>query len=122
VFCGATGRKITKEHIWPRWLRKFIELGEGPPIRHSRSRITPEGETVHHDEWSAIPIDWQVKGPCKPCNEGWMEELETVARPILVPMLEDKTVVLDALDQQTLARWATLRVLMACACPVQDHV
>jgi hypothetical protein len=42
-----------------------------------------------------------------------MEALESAARPILVPMLEDKTVVLDAIQQSTLAKWATLRVLMA---------
>lgn len=42
-----------------------------------------------------------------------MERLETVARPILIPMLEDRSVVLDAGEQATLARWATLRVLMA---------
>jgi hypothetical protein len=41
-----------------------------------------------------------------------MEGLETETQPILIPMLEDKAVVLDAIQQHTLAKWATLRVLM----------
>jgi hypothetical protein len=113
VFCEATDRKVTKEHVWPRWLRKFIELGEGPPIGHSRIHATSKGETLSHKPWSAIPIDLQVKAPCKPCNEGWMEDLEAEVRPVLIPMLEDKAVVLDAIQQHTLAKWATLRAMMA---------
>jgi hypothetical protein len=42
-----------------------------------------------------------------------MNDLENEARPVLIPMLEDKQVVLDAIQQHTLAKWATLRVLMA---------
>jgi hypothetical protein len=113
VFCQAIDQKISNEHVWPKWLRRFIELGTGPPIGHSRIHATSSGETLSEDRWSAIPIDWQVKAPCKPCNEGWMEDLESETRPVLVPMLEDRAVILDASDQDILAKWATLRTLMA---------
>jgi hypothetical protein len=26
-FCGATDRQITKEHIWPDWLRDYLPPG-----------------------------------------------------------------------------------------------
>jgi hypothetical protein len=113
VFCEATDRKLSNEHVWPRWLRDHIELGTGPPIGHSRIHATSRGEPISETTRSAIPIDWQVKAPCKPCNEGWMERLETETRPILIPMLEDRTVVLGGREQGILARWATLRTLVA---------
>lgn len=113
MFCGATDRKLSNEHVWPRWLRNYIELGTGPPIGHSRIHATSSGQTLSEATWSAIPIDWQVKAPCKFCNEGWMERLEAETRPILIPMLEDRAVVLDEPSQDKLSRWATLRMLMA---------
>ncbi len=63
--------------------------------------------------WSAIPLDWQVKGPCKACNEGWMEDLEAYVQPALVPMLQDQRVALGVKAQWGLSMWATLRVLVA---------
>jgi len=112
VFCGATDRKISKEHVWPKWLRTFIDAGDGSPIQHSRIR-SQHGKVVERTDWAAIPIDWQVKAPCKPCNEGWMNRLEAECRPHLIPMLRNQTVPLDASDQHSLAKWVTLKALMA---------
>lgn len=112
VFCGATNRKLSKEHVWPKWLRKLIELGEGPRIQHSRIR-SQRGQVVERTDWPAIPIDWQVKAPCKPCNETWMDRLERECRPRLIPMLRNEMVTLDADDQRALAKWVTLKALMA---------
>jgi hypothetical protein len=113
IFCGATGSKITKEHVWTKWLREHVELGTGPPIGHSRRLTTRDGETVEDLSWEAIPLDWQVAAPCKDCNEGWMEQIETAARPILTPMLDDKRVSLDISGVDVLAQWVTLRVMVA---------
>jgi hypothetical protein len=90
---------------------QHVELGEGPPVGRSRTHARGE-QMLSHVEWREAPFDWQVKAPCKPCNEGWMEALEGQAREVLPPMLDDTRVVLDAVQQHTLAKWATLRVLM----------
>ncbi len=113
IFCGATRSKITKEHVWPKWLRKHVELGTGPPIGHSRRLTTRDGETVEDLSWEAIPLDWQVAAPCKECNEGWMEQIETAAPPILTAMLDDKRVSLDISGVDALAQWVTLHVMVA---------
>src|SRR5687768_15944956 len=76
AFCGATDRKISKEHVWPNWLRRVIEHGAGPSIGRSRTHRTRAGELISHDEWRERPIDWTVAAVCKPCNEGWMERIE----------------------------------------------
>lgn len=113
VFCGATDRKITNEHMWARWLRDHIEGGHGPPQEHFRIHGTRDGETVVLDRWSAIPIDRKISGPCRPCNNGWMSRNETDAKPLLIPMLQGESVSLDTEARAILARWATLRILVA---------
>ena len=87
--------------------------GTGPPIGHSRRLTTRDGETVEDLSWEAIPLDWQVAAPCKECNEGWMEQIETAAPPILTAMLDDKRVSLDISGVDALAQWVTLHVMVA---------
>lgn len=112
VFCKATDRKISKEHIYPKWLRKVIEGGEGDRTGHSRTVTNRDGETVWQDAWEDIPLNWQVSAPCRPCNEGWMEGIEDETRSILTPLIQHHDAELGPLEKETLARWATLRVLM----------
>lgn len=113
VFCKATDRKISKEHVWPKWLRKIVEGGEGDPIGHSRVHETAERETIRDESWEDIPFNWQVKGPCEPCNTGWMEGIESETRPVLTPLIQHESRTLDPCDQEALSRWATIRVMMA---------
>jgi hypothetical protein len=42
-----------------------------------------------------------------------MESIEEETRPILIPMLRDAPTTLEPVAQDTLARWATLRILIA---------
>lgn len=112
MFCKSTENKISKEHVWPKWLRKVIEGGEGEPQEHSRIHTTRDAKTLRHETWTDIPINRQVAAPCKECNEGWMEGIETETRPVLTPMIQHESVDLDPSDQEILARWATLRVMM----------
>lgn len=112
VFCESTENKISKEDVWPRWLRKVVEGGEGEIFERSRIHETPDGDTVSHLEWPEAPIDWQVSGPCEPCNNRWMSQVESETKPILAPMIRHEELSLGPVEQETLARWATLRVLM----------
>jgi hypothetical protein len=112
VFCKATDRKISKEHVFPKWLRTVIEGGTGEPIERARIVKSRDGTILRHDPWKDIPLNWQVAAPCTTCNEGWMEDIEDETRPILTPLIQHEDAELQPLDKETLARWATLRVLM----------
>ncbi|HWI96187.1 MAG TPA: hypothetical protein VNS60_09000 [Solirubrobacterales bacterium] len=112
VFCGSKENKISKEDVWPLWLRKVVEGGEGEMFERARIHTTAQGETVSHLRWPEAPIDWQVSGPCESCNNGWMSQIENEAKPILAPMVQHQEQTLGPIEQETLARWATLRVLM----------
>lgn len=102
AFCSSSFNKITREHVWPNWIRNVLAQ---PPRRVA----------LHRD--GRAPIDWPLNANkvdmgvtlndvCKPCNEGWMERLEAETRPILTPLIQGQDAVLAPNDQRTLAVWA----------------
>jgi hypothetical protein len=106
IFCGAQVR-LSREHVFPQWLRElFPDLGEGDYLR----RLVTLSTDKHHER-SGPPFDVVVRDVCRDCNHGWMEGLETQARPILTPMLLDEARVLTATDQHVVATWATKTML-----------
>lgn len=106
IFCGAQV-KLSREHVFPQWLRElFPELGEGGYLR----RLVTFSVDEHHER-SGPPFDVVVRDVCRECNHGWMERLETQARPVLTPMLLDEPRVLTALEQHVVATWATKTML-----------
>ena len=106
IFCGAQV-KLSREHVFPQSLRElFPDIGEGDYLRRLVTFSTDE----HHVR-SGPPFDVVVRDVCGDCNHGWMERLESQARPILTPMLRDEPRVLTAPDQHVVATWATKTML-----------
>jgi hypothetical protein len=104
VFCGSSG--VSLEHVFPEWIVELLrdKLGSGGWTRTRRS-----------EKWIQPKLEITVKRVCKPCNNGWMAELEDRARPILSPMIIAKhlPVELPIAAQLTTSRWAFKTALMA---------
>jgi len=111
IFCGAEGGKISKEHLWSKWMRDHVEASSGGTS--SRIRSTGGIKVASRNDWPSAGFDREISGPCKRCNESWMEALEDEARPLLIPMLQNQEVKLHPEEQRILARWATLKMLIA---------
>jgi hypothetical protein len=111
LFCGAEDQKISKEHLWSKWIRDHVEASSSTTSNrtHVKDRIKIES----NDEIPVGGFDREVSGPCKRCNETWMNELEGEAAPLLIPMLHNEEIVLRPEEQRTLARWTTLKLLVA---------
>jgi hypothetical protein len=97
MFCS--GRVSTKEDVWPLWLLRMI--GADKP-----------GE-MNGERGGAVLRSWRLAGSgirvgfvCRGCNNGWMSELESRAKPVIEPLLNDAPYVLAADHQLTLAVWA----------------
>jgi hypothetical protein len=60
----------------------------------------------------APPFSIQVKRVCATCNNGWMNDLETAARPLLEPMIVGRGRALHRDGQRTIATWAMKTMLM----------
>src|SRR5690554_6219251 len=103
LFCGSTG-PMSREHVMPRWMAKlFPDLAE---VDYIRAFQASGGDEAEHTR-PGRPFDQTVKDFCVDCNTGWMARLEVAAAPILTPLVMDEPRSLSALDQETLAIWAT---------------
>lgn len=50
---------------------------------------------------------------CGPCNSGWMGGLEEEVRPIMLPLMLGQPATLTAKDQEVLARWLAMKIMVA---------
>ncbi len=105
VFCGREG--ASREHVWKRsWFGEVLPTAD-------------EGEWVHSYEegddariWHNRELDVVVKGPCESCNNGWMNELDDAARPLVDPMILAQHVQLSPANQALLATWTAKIAMM----------
>ena len=116
VFCG--GLPLTREHVYPQWLRQF----SGPQSFISREGAyqpsTPEAvvrQNVHSKYVEVLEQrgaktpnlhEVTVKAVCSTCNNGWMSTLEGEVRPILKKLADHTSLVLDRKHKTRLAAWA----------------
>jgi hypothetical protein len=109
AFCGSTSG-LTREHLWPRWVRGLV--GEAPGMT-----VWASGEHVERAR-QLPPATVTVRKVCRTCNEGWLHDLEEAARPIMTPLIEGDAASLSVEDQRVIAYWATKTVCvgdLACA-------
>lgn len=103
VFCG--GGPLTKEHLWPEWLRKRGVLSKHP-VQHIQGQEPPAEPWER--SWSAPDATQGAEIVCKDCNTGWMSKLETASIPCLLPLMTgDRRPTLSVEEQSTIALWAT---------------
>jgi hypothetical protein len=104
VFCGTTG-SLSTEHVVPKWVRKALQISE--PVKEFSG-------TTYVGAAEALAIVFHEV--CTSCNSGWMEHLETAARPVLEPLLlgasAGTTRALDPDQQAILATWAVKTALL----------
>ncbi len=113
MFCGAEDQKISKEHLWSKWMGAHVQPAGGGSNTKSRLLATKTGRVEKSETWPEAPFGQEISGPCKRCNESWMEQIEAEARPSLILMLEDRAVEHRPEAQRAIARWATLKLLVA---------
>ena len=101
---------MSGEHIFANWISRVIDAG---PRRTQVIRSHETSEGAKTQTFTGEPLQQTIKRVCKICNEGWMAELESEAKPVMKPMLlDEQPVVLDALEQELLARWAIKTALV----------
>jgi len=105
-FCGATDQ-LTKEHIWPVWLRDYL-----PPFDEDDD-IERWSPATRRQRWRQPFLTTTVKAFYDDCNNGWMAALEAAAKPIVGPMVIGQAMDLDGDAQQIVANWVALKGLDA---------
>lgn len=76
IYCGGGG-PFTKEDLVPEWIARFLQV--------KKTRVTQARLGRQLDPWiAAHSFGVKVGGVCKfICNNGWMSDLEVLAKPIL---------------------------------------
>jgi len=102
-FCGGSG--VTKEHVWPDWLRKLI--------LDSRSSIGQKTFTMEVENaartarFASTTLESTVKMPCAMCNNGWMSALEVDVKTFMAGMVFPGVKTMLTHERQSLlTRWA----------------
>lgn len=116
LWCGST--PLSREHVNPRWLTTVLPEQDKQRAQDMASyQVGPSGllqpggdarRTVQEGF-----TEMTSKAVCRPCNHGWMETLESAARPILTPMIQGHPTVLTAADLKILGRWAVKSAFIA---------
>ena len=107
VFCGAPAD--SQEHVWPDWAVPML-VDEGPlPHFH---QIIQEGRPDEERRYLKDAYSVTVGVVCERCNNGWMSNLESRAKPYLEPMLRGRGRAVHETGLRTLATWALKTSMM----------
>lgn len=109
IFCEGT--QISKEHVYANWMRPYIKEWNGTTHRVTYAPVS--GDEMPLIESGALTLkgDHRSRGlkvVCTKCNNGWMSEIQNKAKPIMLPLLEDRAWHLSRAGQELVAKWAIL--------------
>jgi hypothetical protein len=103
-FCGSPD--LTKEHIWPNWLRGIFKVER---LTHT---IGGHGSAAQKKQWLAPPFTAQAQLVCSKCNSGWMSRLEGRSKRVLSLMIQCKAADLVETEQRLVTTWAVKTAMM----------
>jgi len=112
IFCPGT--HMSKEHFWSTWsnpmLPKFkVNAYVEEHLSHTRKTVLVKRE-IRTRPGSASSKKLRVV--CEDCNNGWMNQVEDLARPILEPLIAGHSTVLSHHQQRILAEWITMKTMV----------
>ncbi len=105
IFCQKQ-TKMTKEHLWPDWLRDYLPRLEQTNQHWVIGKDGKVNKGKLHRPGDAYSTTLRVV--CANCNNGWMSRLQIEAKPHLVPLITDSWKPLSLVTQNIVARWAVM--------------
>jgi hypothetical protein len=104
IFCGES--PTTVEHVYSRAWIKGIQPWSGAGFQGILG--VKDGVMVHARSFLSSGPGVRAKCVCRKCNNGWMNELDQLVQPVMLPLLSSfETTELSLEDQRMLASWAT---------------
>lgn len=119
IFCNSD--KLSKEHIYPKWLFDFFQTSEPTfqpsfhLIERSDTNAISDSMKSDYSDGREIPYDnFTVKNVCETCNNTWMSEIEGKVQRILTPYITDnsKEINISSEDANILSQWAVLKCML----------
>ncbi len=111
LFCSSDANSL--EDAWPRWITNQFKASQSAEVQAER-------RGVQLKPWRAHQPELPIRCVCRPCNNGWMSQLEVQAQRFLQPMLIGDRCGLDMAGQTTVAVWS-LKTAMVLEALDQPH-
>jgi len=110
IYCFEIA-KLSEEHIFPSWLRKIYKPRYSSSIHTLTRPATYEPDALIHTiqyESQNDVYHISVRNVCTSCNNGWMSNLQTLAKPIVKKLADGDWFELTVDQQQILTRWTVM--------------
>jgi hypothetical protein len=113
LFCG--GGKLSREHIWPNWLRKILQPGSLhlQVAVHHPFYLSNNTVYLHPKTRQGSFTQRKIREVCRTCNNGWMSKIVERTKPFVEAMVLDQSSQLDIEAQTQLAAWIAITSIMA---------
>ena len=119
IFCGgASGSSMSKEHVFPDWLRQVFPRSQSDTHTHgtvSWAGLTQGGlvpVTIRQKKQGHVSTK-KVRVVCTRCNNGWLSGIEESTKPLLLSVISGDPITLDAPKRAMLATWAAKTIMTA---------
>ena len=113
IFCSTAG-KMTREHIWGKWLKQFVRRDMNKHHFHAQRIPRPGAPTTSLTHLKAgDPLSSQVRVVCTKCNNTWLSRIQEEAKPILIPLIRGQRSALGENAQKKLSAWCAMATMTA---------
>jgi hypothetical protein len=110
VFCG-TKATLTNAHVLSQPIRAaFSDPSVTGSFVYRQSRQADGSHTTHSHSGSWVDV--KARAECSRCNGGWTREIEESVSLILSELIKGRQMQLSVHDQQALASWSVVTVLL----------
>jgi hypothetical protein len=111
IFCD-TKEKLTKEHLWSKWLRQLVSHDA---FRHQRTEkiFKLEGIDLSVRTYGGDARNRGLKAVCRDCNSGWMSSIDERAKGVLTPLIKGERFILDKDRQLIVATWIAMKAMVS---------
>jgi hypothetical protein len=112
IFCLERPSNMTEEHVWGDWVTSHLPRTMNKH-NHANVYVPRPGQPDAPDVRirAGDPLSSQVKVVCGDCNSGWLNRIQQVARPLLLPLFEGAEHKMDADAQAKIATWITMATM-----------
>jgi hypothetical protein len=110
LFCGNTAT-LTNAHVLSQPIRSALidpSVTSSLVYRQSRQADGSNAAHSHSGSW----VDVKARAECARCNGGWTRQIEESVSGMLPRLIKGELMQLSAVDQQALASWAVVTVLL----------
>jgi hypothetical protein len=121
--CGITSSPASREHVFSNWLLREFD----PEVSMSLFRMLGDGSRKQVRIEVKL-ASFRLKEICEACNNGWMSDLETAAKRLILALIRGTLDLANVSDDErrTLAKWAGKTAIIeshsvGAECPVEKN-